>query len=322
MTAVLVHIDLDGGVPNPGSLVALAAGRVAASSWGGTLYAAIVAQAPSSTQPADATAQLTTAKRLPGIDDVQLAIARGGADKLVVAITDTPVAPLWSAIGGAWQGVVDHLRPRLVLFGADSPSATELGPRTAARIGAKLLIRARAFGVEDVELRDRDGGYVRSDDSGAAVALIGGAHVARPADDDIDLVVLTMPGGNDARIEISSIADDDTPTATSAIVVIGDQVANDREALAQAHRLVKLLGAQLVGSPAAGRAKAIAANRVVERDTALAPELCVVIGDAPLDVAGATRVIKIGGTLGKLDAGLSGAVADNVSKLCRALEES
>ncbi|MGE3544842.1 MAG: hypothetical protein AB7L28_12965 [Kofleriaceae bacterium] len=315
MTAVLVHIDLDGDRPHPSSLAALAAGRAAASSWGGTLYAAMIAHDPSESQPADATAQVTTAKRLPGIDEIQLAIARGGADKMVVVITDAPVAPLWGAIGGAWQGVLDHLRPRLVLLGADSPSAVELGPRSAARLGAKLLLRARAVGVDDVELRDRDGGYVRSDDSGAAVVLIGGAHVARPADDDIDLVVLAMPGGGDARVEIRDVVAHDDPESASAVVMIGEEVATDRDALANATRLAALLGAQLVRAGAAG------ADRTVDRSTPIAPELCVTIGTDAVDIAGATSVIRIGGTLGKLDAGLAGPVGSTMSTLIHALEE-
>jgi hypothetical protein len=42
VAAVLVHIDLDGDKPHPSSLVALAAGRQVASSWGATLYAALI----------------------------------------------------------------------------------------------------------------------------------------------------------------------------------------------------------------------------------------------------------------------------------------
>jgi hypothetical protein len=117
--------------------------------------------------------------RVPGdarvIEAIRAALAHGGADKIVVALTDAPIEPLWSALGTAWQGVLDQLRPRLVVFGADAPSADELGPRTAARIGARLFLRARTAGTDEVELRDRDGSYVRAQDSGAAVALIGAA---------------------------------------------------------------------------------------------------------------------------------------------------
>ena len=182
MGAVLVHIDLDGDRAHLSSLTALAAGRAVASSWGATLYAALVAHDPSegeAREAPDSTARVVAASRVPGIGAIQAALARAGADKVVVAVTDAPIAPLWSAVGTAWQGVIDHLRPRLVLFGADAPSAPELGPRTAARIGARLLMRARATPGDHVELRDRDGGHVRAADGGAAVVLVGSARGGR-----------------------------------------------------------------------------------------------------------------------------------------------
>ena len=156
MGAVLVHIDLDGERPHPSSLAALSAGRVVASSWGATLYAALVLQDPDPRAAPETTGKISTSSRLPGVDAIQSSLARAGADKIVIAVTDTPVAPLWSAVGSAWETIIDHLRPRLVLFGADSPSAAELGPRTGAKIGARLLMRARILGGEEIELRDRE----------------------------------------------------------------------------------------------------------------------------------------------------------------------
>src|SRR5262249_24384017 len=149
--------------------------------------------------------------RVPGdaaaIEAIRTAIARGGADKVVVALTEAPIAPLWSALGTAWQAVLDRLRPRLVAFGADAPSAIELAPRTAARIGARLLLRARATGAGEVELRDRDGRSVRAGDPGAAVALVGAApRLPAHGDDDIDVLVLSPPGGAAARIELTGTA--------------------------------------------------------------------------------------------------------------------
>ena len=164
----------------------------------------LIAHDPASRSAPDSTARVLTAANVPQLEATQNTLARAGADKVVVALTDAVVAPLWAAVGGAWQGVLDHLRPRLVLFGADAPSAAELAPRTGARIGARLLIRARAIGVDDVELRDRDGGYVRVSDSGAAVVMIGRADAAGQGDADIDLVVLAIPGGADPRIELAS----------------------------------------------------------------------------------------------------------------------
>ncbi|MEO8549710.1 MAG: hypothetical protein ABI678_07045 [Kofleriaceae bacterium] len=299
MAAVLVHIDLgDAGRPDASSLVALAAGRHVASSWGATLYAAILVHDPhhpSLGAHADEIAQ-TSMPSVPALAAAETALARGGADKVVIAVSRDPIAPLWSAIGNAWQGVVDHLRPRLVLFGADAPSASELGPRTAARIGARLLLRARASGIDDVELRDRDGGYARSTDGGAAVAMIGRAAATEPiADDcDVDVVVLAMPGERDPRVEVVTTTVAEIAHASGAVLVLGDDVASDPTIAAAARRLADLLNAVLVGGPDAVRAGTVAPNAVVDKTTPLAPELCVTIGAAQVDIAGATSVIKIG----------------------------
>src|SRR5262249_18348356 len=157
----------------------------------------------------------------------QAQLARCGADKVVVALTEAPVAPLWSAVGSAWQTVLDHLRPRLVLFGADSPSAAELGPRTGARIGARLLNRARPLGLDDVELRDREGGYVRVHDSGAAVVMVGQAPPTATGEDDIDLAVLTTAAGADSRIDLVSAVPAEVTQTCGAVVAIGDDVIGD-----------------------------------------------------------------------------------------------
>lgn len=320
MAAVLVHIDLDGSRPHPSSLVALAAGRHVASSWGATLYAAVIAHDPASKASPDSTGQVVSTTNVPGLEEIENALAHGGADKVVVAVTDAPVAPLWATIGSAWQGIVDHLRPRLVLFGADSPSATELAPRTGARIGARLLMRARTLGGDDVELRDRDGGYVRASDSGAAVALIGRADPIEASDEDIDLVILALPGGVDSRVELAGTAPAEVAHARGSIVVLGDDVVNDPKIVADAKRLATQLGAQLIGGAAAARVVQIGA--VVDRTTPLAPELCVTIGNAPLDLAGATSLIKIGGSGGKtVDGALPGDVGAGLAQLVKRLEE-
>jgi len=320
VAAVLVHIDLDGDRPNPSSLVALAAGRHVASSWGATLYAAVIAHDASSKASPDSTAQVVSTTHVPGIEAIENALAHGGADKVVVAMTDAPIAPLWAAIGTAWQGIVDHLRPRLVLFGADSPSATELAPRTGARIGARLLMRARTLGGDDVELRDRDGGYVRASDSGAAVALIGRADPIEASDEDIDLVVLALPGGVDARVELAGTSPAEVAHTRGAIVALGDDVVNDAKIVADAKRLATQLGAQLIGGAAAARV--LQAGAVVDRTTPLAPDLCIAVGNAQLDLAGATSFIKIGGPGGKtVDGALAGDVGTGLAQLVKRLEE-
>jgi electron transfer flavoprotein len=320
--AVLVHIDLDGDQPHPSSMTALAAGRAVASSWGATLYAALVAHDPAERTAPDSTARVIAAGKVPGIGAIQSTLARAGADKVVVAVTDAPIAPLWSAIGTAWQGVLDHLRPRLVLFGADAPSAAELGPRTAARIGARLLMRARATAGDHVELRDRDGGYARAADGGAAVVLVGSARANRGrGDEDIDLVVVISPGGADPRIEIAGTCPAELAHTGAPIVAIGDDVANDAEVVSGAVRLARVLGAHVVGGAGAAKAGAVAPGAVVDRGAPLAPELCVAIGLPSLDLAGSAGLVRIGTGGGKgVDGALTGPAGPSLEQLVRALE--
>jgi hypothetical protein len=305
VAAVLVHIDLEGDRPHRSSLVALAAGRQLASSWGATLYAALIA------------------KDAAGLDAVEAALGKGGADKIVVATTDVPLATLWSAAGTAWQAVLDQLRPRLVLFGADAPSAPELAPRTGARIGARLLMRARTLGGDEVELRDRDGGYVRASDGGAAVALIGASGRASewPAgDDDADIVVLDARGGADTRIELAGAARAEVAHTAGTVVALGEDAAKDPAIVASANKLAQQLGAIVVGPAEAARAGAVPPGAIVERTSPLAPELCVAVGDAKLDLAGSTSLIKIGAQPGKLvDGALPGSVEAGLASLVQKL---
>ncbi|HEX4417213.1 MAG TPA: hypothetical protein VH165_04900 [Kofleriaceae bacterium] len=352
MAAVLVHIDLDDERPHPSSLQALAAGRTIASSWGATLYAALIAQAPARSPGPWSGAAM---QRMPGnrktIEAIRITLVRGGADKIVVALIDGPVVPLWSALGTAWQGVLDHLRPRLVLFGADAPSAIELGPRTGARIGARLVLRARPMqpsnasgtaGTADLELRDRDGSYIRMTDGGAAVCLIGAAPGpgagagpgprSRPridvpdvpgahGDDDIDVMMLELPGGGDPRIELAGTAPAELAHLTGTMIAIGDAAAGDPEIVQATARLAKALGAHVVGSAAAAATGVVGTGAIVERGAALTPELCIAIGAPSIDVAGSASLIRIGTAGGKgVDGALTGSVAENLVELAHALE--
>ena len=301
------------------------AGRAVASSWGATLYAAVIVHDPDRRSGDEAASR--TPPRVPGerkaIEAIRRALVRGGADKIVVALTEAPIAPLWSALGTAWQGVLDHLRPRLVMFGADAPSAPELGPRTGARIGARLFLRARALGTEEVELRDRDGSYVRMSDSGAAVVLIGAApRVTIHGDDDIDVMVIMPPGGADPRIELAGTAPAELVHTTGTIIAIGDDAADDPDIAKATQRLARVLGAHVVGSAHAAGAGVVGPGAVIERGAPLAPALCVAIGLPPVDVAGAASLIRIGSGGGKgVDGALTGPIATNLGELARLLEE-
>ncbi|MEJ7603377.1 MAG: hypothetical protein WKG01_36150 [Kofleriaceae bacterium] len=307
MGVVLVHIDLDGGVPHPSSLTALAAGRAVASSWGAILYAGFVVSAPAASE--GVTRVLTT--KIPGIAATQQMLARSGADKLVVALTPAPVVALWAAVGSAWQGVLDHLRPRLVLFGADAPSANELGPRTGAKIGARLLGRAHAIAGELVELRDRDGGSVRATDGGAAVALVGTAQRGEACSDEIQVLALAVPGGADPRIELAGISAAERLHASATLIALGDEAAADPAVVAAAAQLAYRLGATLIGN--AGSLKGLA----------LVPELCIAVGAPAIDLAGSASLVRIGTAGGKgVDGALTGPLATSLDNLCRALEDA
>lgn len=303
---------------------ALAAGRVVASSWGATLYAAVIVHDPG--KRAGDVSPGVAAARVPGdaraINAVRLALARGGADKIVVVKTEAPIVPLWSALGSAWQAVLDQLRPRLVLFGADAPSASELGPRTAARIGARLFLRARAVGTDVVELRDRDGSYARAADSGAAVVTIGAApRLAVHGDDDIDVMVLSPPGGADPRIELVSTAPAELAHTTGTLIAISDDAADEPDIARAAQHLARVLGAHIVGSASAASAGAVDPGAVIERGAPLAPGLCVAIGVPAIDVAGAASLVRIGSTGGKgVDGALAGPIASSLAELARVLE--
>jgi hypothetical protein len=306
VAAVLVHIDLpqgDRGGADASSLTALAAGRALATSWGASLYAGVIMAAP---------VRETAA--------LEAELVRGGVDRIVIAPTLGELAPLWDSLGNAWQNVLDQLRPRLVLFGADAPSAAELAPRTAARIGARYLARARVIDEAEAMLRDRDGGTARLGDGGAAVAMIGQAVARRGGDGRVDVVVLP-PADGDARVEVTGTAPATAAElATGTLIALADDLASDADAVADAKRLAELVGGRLIASKAGARSAGLAKTAIVDRSTPLAPELCVAIGQAQLDVAGATSVIKLGAQTGKLvDGALPGSPKSGLAELVAAL---
>ena len=98
VAAVLVHIDLDADRVHGSSLAAVAAGRQLASSWGATLYAAAIVHAPEA-------ARGRSSPSTSAYEPVQRELARAGIDKIALVMTDAAVAPLWGAVGTAWQTV-------------------------------------------------------------------------------------------------------------------------------------------------------------------------------------------------------------------------
>jgi hypothetical protein len=306
--AVLVHIDFDGDRLHPSSLVALATGRTLASTWGATLYAALIVH---DGNPGDDLAAGSTAN-LPGVARYQSDLSAAGADKVVVATTRANLAPLWSALGGAWSVVLAHIHPRLVLFGADAPAAGELGPRTAARLSARFLSRARAVTRDQlVELRDHGGGYARESDSGATVALVGGRRAASMGSANADLLLVVADSAGDPNVEIVRSAPADV-TATSRAVIALDETATVDAALnPDVMRLATLFDAPIVR---AGQ---------LPPTSPLAPDLIISLGTPAIDVAGASAVVRIAGASSKnVDAALPAPLGEHASKLRHALEDA
>jgi hypothetical protein len=133
-------------------------------------------------------------------------------------------------------------------------------------------------------------------------------------------VVLVLPGSDD-RVELVGTSPSEVVHATGVVIALGDDVLADVAAVASAQRLAKLIDAQLVGGPAAVRSGAIGPTAVVERSTALAPELCILIGNAAVDLAGTTSVIRIGANGGKgFDGALPLPIDASLAELIRALE--
>lgn len=305
MAAVLVHIDLDGPedarVPNASSLAALAAGRALASAWGATLYAGVIVDA------SEATGLATTLGR---------ALGHAGADRVVIAPTVHPVGPLWALLGAAWQGVLDQLRPRVVLFGAAAPAAAELAPRTGARLGARLLTYARVVVGDQLELRDREGAFVRASESGAAVALVAtraAVDATGPGSEHIEVTELAPTADPDRTIDLvaTELA---TPEQTRGIVVaLGVDATGDRATRTAAKLLAAQLGATIVDAAQ------------LDDTTAFAPDLYIAVGRVVGDLAGCASLVRLGvdpADRRKGDDGtLAGSAETAITDLVRTLEE-
>jgi hypothetical protein len=180
-------------------------------------------------------------------------------------------------------------------------------------------MRAHALGADDVELRDRDGGYARSTDGGAAVALIGRAEPAPAGDDDVDLLVLALPGGADERVELAGTAPAEVVQA-STVIALAPDVVSDAKLVADAKKLARLLGAKLVGEK---KVRAFAPDAIIDRSTPLAPELCVTIGNTQVDLAGASSLVRIGAPPGKTaDGAITGLADVGLAELLKRLEQA
>jgi hypothetical protein len=121
---------------------------------------------------------------------------------------------------------------------------------------------------------------------------MGATSDSPPADDDVDLLVVPAQRG-DPRVELAGTEVLELAHIRT-LVAVGDDVVSDPRIISAARKLATHLGARMVGSPAASHAGAVEQTSTIEPTTALAPELCIIIGAAKIDLAGATRVIQLG----------------------------
>jgi hypothetical protein len=170
--------------------------------------------------------------------------------------------------------------------------------------------------------------------------MIGSAPVLPPipeshGHDPVEMIVLSVPGGGDARVELAGSAPAEIAHTSGALVALGDDVAGDAKIVADAKRLAAALGGAVVGGREAARVGAISAGGVLDKRTAIAPELCVQVGAVPLELAGASCVIRIGGrkradtssgapssagTAKAVDGSIDGSPGDALAELVERLE--
>jgi hypothetical protein len=153
--------------------------------------------------------------------------------------------------------------------------------------------------------------------------LVGTVPQLEPhGDDDIDVMVLAPPGGDDPRIELVSTAPTELGHTTGTIIAVGDDAAADPEIAEATRRLARLLGAHIVGSANAAATGLIPPGAVVSRNAPLNPDLCIAIGAPAIDLAGSSSLVRIGSTSGKgVDCALGGPIAPQLAELLRVLEE-
>jgi electron transfer flavoprotein alpha subunit len=162
---ILCYVELSDGEATPSSLEVLGQARRLGTTLGATVFATLaMSEAPGY-----------------GDDDLITKIAAGGADKIVLVVSQTlgenGAAP-WDAEGGALSLAWDSCQPALTLVPATC-AGRELGARAAARVGAAYL--HEAF----VEVRD-----------GELLIGEGAGEHARLFGNELDFpVVVTVPPG-------------------------------------------------------------------------------------------------------------------------------
>jgi len=136
------------------------------------------------------------------------ALGRTGADKVVLIAHAGPTPSLWASIGDALASACEELRPALVMF-PSTPSAADVAPRLAARIGAafaaNVVVETGPRGEVVFSRRVYGGGYRRrlalDDLDRAAVVTVPPGHAPTRGSDAADVLVLDFGPDHDDRIE-------------------------------------------------------------------------------------------------------------------------
>ncbi len=255
MACVLVHTEVDGGLPTDAARAVLGEGRRIGSTLGAAVYA--VAWVP------------------PGADDGEPArklceaLGRGGADRVVLVAA--PVAPtLWLTIGPALAKLCEHLRPNLVILPAHG-GGRDIAPRLAARLGGAFIadpaVETGPRG-EVVLARPVYGGdlwrRVQLDelDQVAVITLSADRPTAGGADEAEQVrLEIALPGASGLEV-IASRADDASALERARVIVVAGAGVSPA-ALPLIEALAKALGAELAGTRGACERGHIAADREI-----------------------------------------------------------
>lgn len=323
MACVLVHTEVDGGLPTDTALAVLGEGRRIGSTLGAAVYA--VAWVP------------------PGDDDGEPArtlcdaLGRGGADR-VVLIPAAAAPTLWMTIGPTLARLCDQIRPNLVILPAHG-GGRDVAPRLAARLGGafiadpavetgprgEVVLARSVYGGElwrRVQLEDLDQ---------VAVITLSADRPRAGGADEAELVRLDFPEPRRPGFEVVASRPDDAGVLerARAIVVVGAGVST--AALPLVEQLARALGAELAGTRGACERGHVPPDREIGVGArAVTPALYVACG-----ASGSTAhlgAVSIDAEIVAIDRdprapifraarwGLVGAIEDVVPELLRALE--
>lgn len=255
MASVLVHTEVDGGLPTDAARAVLGEARRIGSTLGAAVYA--VAWVAPGDDDGEAAQILTDA------------LGRGGADRVV--LVPAPAAPsLWLTIGPTLARICEHVRPNLVILPAHG-GGRDIAPRLAARLGGAFIAEpAVETGPrgEVVLARPVYGGElwrrVQLDElDQVAVITLSADRPAAGGADEAELVRLELPVPEPAGFEVVGSRADDAGALERArvIVVAGAGVAPAALPLVEA--LARALGAELAGTRGACERGHVPAEREI-----------------------------------------------------------